>query len=500
MIPNDAIWQKIDEHIQHDAPGTRAFRDRLACENRWSLEFVDRAIREYQRFLYLAATIGHPVSPSETVDEVWHLHLIHTHSYWTVLCGDVLKRPLHHHPSRGGTAEKVKLENWYRNTLESYRRIFAEEPPPEIWSSLDGGEKTQVVHVDANRFWIIPKLPVPSVRPIIRRSLTRAARYCEQLGPQLLVFLIFLTVGGCQWAAQANIFNWEGPTFLAFYAVISTVALSVSATFRHLTRTPSDARMDTELPLDAYSIAYLTGDVEAVVNGAVVSLANRGLIEIESKSIPTVRHTEKRNPTQLPSLEAIVARASNQPEGVTIKELRQKIKAGLQPRHQKLVESGFLPTTSQAAFSVGVSMFIVTVLLIIGVIKAGVGVWRDRPILFLICEMLVVAFAGYAISLVGRRRTIRGDLAVARLKQIHSSYRRLEGQDVDWDQTPSILPLAVGLFGLTCLEQTPYASLRHRLNPVTSSDNGGTGCGSTGCGGGGCGGGCGGGGCGGCSG
>lgn len=59
------------------------FVGRLARDNGWKPGYAERVYREYLRFVFLAATAGHPVTPSVDVDEVWHLHLCYTRSYWT---------------------------------------------------------------------------------------------------------------------------------------------------------------------------------------------------------------------------------------------------------------------------------------------------------------------------------------------------------------------------------------------------------------------------------
>src|ERR1043165_6060282 len=121
-----------------------AFEVRLAREQGWSREFAARVVGEYRRFVYLAMEAGHAVSPSPAVDEAWHLHLLYTRSYWERMCGEVLKRPLHHEPTRGGVQEGVKFEGWYGRTLESYRDAFGEEAPADVWPRAKGvgrGEK-----------------------------------------------------------------------------------------------------------------------------------------------------------------------------------------------------------------------------------------------------------------------------------------------------------------------------------------------------------------------
>ena len=64
------------------------FADRLARENQWSDMHAERVISEYRRFMFLAMVASHPVTPSDEVDQVWHLHLLYTRS----VLGAVLRR------------------------------------------------------------------------------------------------------------------------------------------------------------------------------------------------------------------------------------------------------------------------------------------------------------------------------------------------------------------------------------------------------------------------
>lgn len=129
----DPLADKL-QAFEIDQPGIDfPFSVRLARENAWSHEFALRVIAEYKRFVYLALRAGHPVTPSDEVDQAWHLHLTYTESYWNVLCGEVLGKPFHHNPTEGGPDEQAKYFDWYSRTLESYERIFGEAPPGDVW-------------------------------------------------------------------------------------------------------------------------------------------------------------------------------------------------------------------------------------------------------------------------------------------------------------------------------------------------------------------------------
>ena len=158
-IMTDSLTARILA-FELDAPGARfPFTSRLAREQGWSHAHAGRVVMEYKRFLVLAMTAGHPVTPSVQVDQVWHLHMIYTESYWHGLCRDVLGRELHHGPTMGGEEEGAKFTDWYERTLASYRRIFDNEPPPDIWPpprerfANHGIER----HVDTADFWLIRK-------------------------------------------------------------------------------------------------------------------------------------------------------------------------------------------------------------------------------------------------------------------------------------------------------------------------------------------------------
>ena len=83
------------------------------------------------------AVSDHPVTPSITVDEAWHLHLIYSKSYWEDLCFYTVGKPLHHNPSGGSASEESAFELAYSLTLDLYRRFFG-NPPSDIWGPENG--------------------------------------------------------------------------------------------------------------------------------------------------------------------------------------------------------------------------------------------------------------------------------------------------------------------------------------------------------------------------
>src|SRR5678815_1017670 len=104
------LWNKVEQFQLDSAEAALPFSARLARENNWSPDYAKRVIAEYKRFAFLAVVAGHPVSPSEDVDQAWHLHLTYTENYWKSFCIEVLGKPLHHQPTQGGSAEQSKFQ------------------------------------------------------------------------------------------------------------------------------------------------------------------------------------------------------------------------------------------------------------------------------------------------------------------------------------------------------------------------------------------------------
>src|SRR6266481_4820322 len=94
------LCRRIERFQLDSSEAALPFSARLARENNWPTAYSQRVIAEYKRFTFLAVAAGHPVSPSEDVDQAWHLHLTFSENYWKVFCPQILGSPLHHHPTR----------------------------------------------------------------------------------------------------------------------------------------------------------------------------------------------------------------------------------------------------------------------------------------------------------------------------------------------------------------------------------------------------------------
>ncbi len=159
MPSNSELWQRVHD-FQIDRSGVEfPFSARLARENGWSRDKALAAIGEYKRFIYLICVSPSPLTPSEAVDQVWHLHLVYTRSYWAAFCSGVLGRQIHHEPTAGGEHQAVRFREQYAQTCALYEAEFGCAPPAEFWPSVADrfAAAPRLQWTDRRRYWVVPK-------------------------------------------------------------------------------------------------------------------------------------------------------------------------------------------------------------------------------------------------------------------------------------------------------------------------------------------------------
>lgn len=134
-----------------------SFIDRLCQENNWSKHFAQECIDEYIKFLYLIIHSQQELTPSDEVDQVWHLHLQYSRSYQK-MCEEI-GFFIHHEPTKGGRSQKNKFDIQYEKTKKIYEEILGTKPPVHIWDSAESRFKIKPQSVRVNRYynWIINK-------------------------------------------------------------------------------------------------------------------------------------------------------------------------------------------------------------------------------------------------------------------------------------------------------------------------------------------------------
>ncbi|HEV3026886.1 MAG TPA: TIGR04222 domain-containing membrane protein, partial [Planctomycetota bacterium] len=303
-----ALFREIEQFPLEDQPGPFPFSHRLARENGWSLEYAERVIGEYRKFLFLAAVSGKEVSPSDAVDQAWHLHLVYSRSYWDRLCTKVLKRPFHHEPARGGDEEKKRFQAAYLETLELYRSLLGQEPPEDIWARRpsEAESSTRYERVDREANLVIP-----------RSTFKRGILTLGTVGTALLA----LALTASWWQAQASqVFDLRGPEFLALYGVMFLSIVAGGLLFRRSQREPEGVPSKGTPDLGVQELAFLSGGEVQVIQTALTSLLQKEALAV----VPSTFKLFQKGPLpdDAPHLEKALYRHAGSVPGKTMAELR----------------------------------------------------------------------------------------------------------------------------------------------------------------------------------
>ena len=267
------LWEKLQQ-FSFDEPGTAiTFQQKFAAKNGWSPLFVKRAIEEYRRFIFLCCVSPSGASPSFFVDEVWHLHLTYTKSYWLDLCRATLNRDLHHYPSKGTKEEIKKHKAWYKETLHLHEETFGEAPPHDIW-------------------------PRPIEKPESSQVLQETKPFRLQPGTSSkLLFLFLLAMLVCFLISYFDTFvfpfNLKGENFLIFYGLLGVV---VGLNYwRSLVQEKAavSAFVDTYFPSDVnhFQMAYFLYGPKRAIQTALLDLADKGILRVkDGKTMAVTKH------------------------------------------------------------------------------------------------------------------------------------------------------------------------------------------------------------------
>lgn len=195
-MKNSILWDKI-QNFQLDNPSAQfTFSQRLARDNNWSSDVTQKTIQEYKKFIYLCCVSNQSITPSDAVDQVWHLHLTYTKSYWVDFCKHTLEKEIHHNPTKGGTSEKKKYNDCYDHTFTMYTQEFGEHPPQDIW--LDSTTRfTQINYkrINVDNYWMIKKPTTLRNSSLILAALIAliASLYIQAQGSFIIIF-IFIAI------------------------------------------------------------------------------------------------------------------------------------------------------------------------------------------------------------------------------------------------------------------------------------------------------------------
>ncbi|MCA2553319.1 MAG: TIGR04222 domain-containing membrane protein [Microcystis sp. M04BS1] len=450
------LYKRIQAFALDRPDSQLSFSQRLARDNDWSLGYTQRVIEEYKKFIFLAVAAGHPVTPSDQIDQVWHLHLTYTRLYWQEFCPKILQTTLHHEPTRGGSSEQLKFGSWYSKTLESYEQFFGHIPPIDIWPKPKDrfGRDLHFIRINTQQSWVLskPNFPV-SVKPQLRK-----------IG--IFTFLAFLSlmITGCQIISQIpNPMNFTGPEFLTFYISLGVMGIALAAWLRFSLCLVS-ANTKQQPDLNTYEIAFLAGGNHRLIMAAITSLVKQGYVEVlkEGKLVVTGKIDAIADPVEKAVAQDILATDG------AIEQVFQKSQGMKDSIRSRLEQLGLFLSDAQALKAQICPSLIVVILLGIGLCKMAVGISRDKPVgLLLICIFgLLVLGARFFVK---PQRSGYGEIIFKDLTNRLQYLKTANSSD-------SELVLAVALFGATVLmANTALADLYQMLTPTAAASSGGDG-------------------------
>lgn len=452
-----ALWQRLLAH-PFESGDALDFTARLMREQGWTRDFARRAIDEYRRFCFLSVVSQHSLTPSEAVDEVWHLHLIYTQDYWEAFCPHVLGRPFHHGPTRGGRQEQARFHAQYADSLAFYEHYFG-QAPTDIWP--DARERfassARWRRIDTRKAFVVPK-------PALRSIAASAAA---------LVGMSWLVVANAQ---TMNPLDWTAGPFLTFYLWLCAFALAAGLLIRRRLRDQGAADAHA---LSVAEWAYLAGGAERCTDATVAQMLADEKLKFDAAS-NQLQIDKLADASELEHSVAQCVASDGKPD-----TLLRRMKPRLTHIEKRLTQRRLWLDADADWRARALSALPLGIALLLGIAKMIIGVARDKPIGFLV--LISIAMAVIALVLLFKRpqRTLEGDAAFAKAKLDHAR--------VAHAPRAKELGLAVAIAGTMVLSTTAFAEYHSARHPPGSGGDSGGGGDSDGGGGGG-------GGCGGCGG
>jgi uncharacterized protein (TIGR04222 family) len=412
------LYQRIQAYSLDSEGASFSFSRRLAIENSWTKEYSQRVINEYKKFVLLTQVAGHVVSPSDQVDQAWHLHLTYTRSYWDKFCKEVLDTPLHHEPTRGGQTEAQKFWQLYQQTLVSYERLFNEKPPSDIWPAPEQRFKRDVhfARINTQQHWLIRK-PDWS-------ELFQAWQQARML--PLLLFIAFVISGcaatsplliGSMTAGEVFWFDhfmtMSTGTFLWFYAGTFCLLLLIRAALNtYWPKTFQSHVPANYVRLSTEQLAYLAGGSDRLIHTALVSLIEQGNVQLKNdkQNFELVRLCQPQSPVE----QAIIKALNDDCHRAPYLLARVKLSTTAIRIRDSLVTQGLWATATRHKTGL-----LFTPLILLGLLRLDHGISAGHPAVFLMAFLITTVLTPLMFG--HDKRTSYGDEVLEHYKKVNES-------------------------------------------------------------------------------
>jgi uncharacterized protein (TIGR04222 family) len=444
---------------------------------------------------------GHAVTPSDAVDQAWHLHLTYSQSYWEEFC-PTLGKPLHHHPGEGGDAEADKFRAQYQKTLASYEIFFGEKPPADIWpeAGIRFGEDLHYARVNQKRYWLIAKgfgwqqfvFRWLELANAVREKYSRHRRRSWRmlfLALLAMPLLISSCAGGMN-LSLLNPLNYTPSEFVVFYAIGGVIILWIAIAWQDSLRLPNAPAQPYHLDFDVYELAYIIRGYDSILEVCLLRLLQANAITMDPSTY--YFYLSEQPKADLSALEQAVFRAVAGSGIFSYMKKSPLLKEPIEPIQDRLKQHGLLVNEQQMRKMQNYPALILFEWLCLGLIKLF-SEWRHEAVSEAgpVGMLLLLCMGAFLITFhfwIASREKIShyGDQAISHFK---SHFADLKNHCEE-----SQLPLALAVFGPAVLAGSAFTDFQKliapppRPVPATKRRDDSGGCGGGDCGGGGCGG------------
>jgi uncharacterized protein (TIGR04222 family) len=373
---NNYLWQQVLAFNFDENFVEYGFFTRLADENGWTEDFCEKAVLEYKKFMYLAATADAMVSPSEIVDVVWHQHLIFTQSY-QAFC-QILGKAIQHIPSTHSKAEYAQFQAAKSRTKELYEANFGPQPTV-IWE----------------RKSILASLKLPAANLPNWTLFGFAA-----LGLLLLSVPFYYVL-------KPLYLQIDGLLFLPLFAMLLAIVMLGLELFNRYCLRQVLKKMDTDsflLNLRPYDMVYLKNQkLNKVVNGVLNELVQKNRLIIDE-----VNHVHIKPGTSeglAPGEQQVLLLLEENGPMAYAELVKQLLAKPIFSTRKKTIDAAILYILHSKPFSVLllVNFTALGMVLSWGVIRLITGIQREKPIIWLFLLLIIcAATALYFITRLGR--------------------------------------------------------------------------------------------------
>lgn len=361
---NTPLWMSISTFNLDEPISEYGFSTRLASENNWTAGFTQKAITEYKKFMYLAATAGDMVSPSPIVDTVWHQHLIFTGSY-SALCA-LIGKNIQHIPSTHNREEATRFRQAADRTKELYNSTFGEQPK-DVWEAED----------------IFASLRLPRAQRSIGQFISASA----------LLFLVLVIP--FYYLLKPLYVHIDNPYFLIGYVLLCVMALTVLNAYNEAALTKIVAGFDEAAyirHLQPSELVYLKKQsLAAVVHGSVDQLLKEKKIIINrDQTIRLAEEDEAKTAEEFTVRQSIQTGAIGYP--VLLRQLIRKpvwanIKGSMDAFRQHFIQSRAFGNLFYLNACVLLSIFM------LGLVRIMTGIARHKPVAAIVFFTVAMLFA-----------------------------------------------------------------------------------------------------------